>query len=429
LPLFALVFWSGCGDVFRPVANPLPGPTSDPGNFHIAVVVSQNAIGNPGSGMQIDVSGDSNVGVVNAGQQPVYAALLPQSSRVFVSNTDGTVTTFTPANVFASIGTPTTISLPPGLVPGFLTSTQTGTMYAAATGSDGTHCTAPPSTGAVVAISANSLAVEDIMCVGANPTMLAETPDGRKLYSVNGDGTVSSINTVDRSVNPPIACCSTPLTSPVSVVATADNSQMFVLDSSGAIWSIDTLTDQPSLRTTLPAPASLMALDSTHNRLYVTGSAPAASVSILDAGSPNLAPVTAAPLALPAGSTPQAVTFLPNGTRAYVLSSTAAKTPVVSVINTASNTVVSTITLPGTTANPGAVTACDAPGVHPFTMATSGNNSRLYATNCYAANTSVIDTTTNRRVLTLSSPTSAYSPLTGSNFPPPQNPVFVVAGP
>jgi hypothetical protein len=70
--LAALTVWTGCGDVFRPVANPIPGPTTDPRNFHIAVVVSQNAAGNPGSGMQIDVSGDSNVGTVNVGQQPRF---------------------------------------------------------------------------------------------------------------------------------------------------------------------------------------------------------------------------------------------------------------------------------------------------------------------------------------------------------------------
>ncbi|HVO82186.1 MAG TPA: hypothetical protein VMT28_15735, partial [Terriglobales bacterium] len=100
--LIALGVWSGCGDVFRPVANPIPGVTTDPRNYHIAVVVSQNAAGNPGSGMQIDVSGDSNVGVVRAGQQPLYAALQPNSSRVFVSNSDGSITSFTPASILSS---------------------------------------------------------------------------------------------------------------------------------------------------------------------------------------------------------------------------------------------------------------------------------------------------------------------------------------
>jgi hypothetical protein len=432
LMFVALLVCIGCGDVFRPVANPIPGATTDPSNFHLAVVVSRNAAGNPGTGMQIDVSGDSNVGVVNAGQQPLYAALLRQSGRVFVSNSDGTITTFTPAGFFGSIGSPTTISLPAGLVPGFLTSTETGTMYAATSGTDGTHCITPPSTGAVLAINAGSLTTENIMCVGANPVVLAETPDARKLYTVNSDGTVSSINTVDNSVNPAITCCATPLMSPLGVVASSDSSQVFILDASGAIWSINTLTDQPSLRTTLAAPSNRIALNTTRNQLYVSSPASAsgsATLNILDASSPTLTPLNSAPLALPAGSNPQMMTFLPNGSRAYVLSSTSTNTPVVSVINTSTHSVFSTINLPAATVNPGAVSTCQAPGVHPFTMAAAGNSSRLYVTNCYAANTTVIDTVTNKKLLTMNSPTSAYSPLPGTPYPPPQNPVFVVAGP
>src|SRR5581483_4854957 len=95
-----LLAWLGCGDVFRPVAIPLPSPTPDPKNYHYAIVVSQNAVGNPGTGMQIDVSGDTNVGVVAAGMTPVHAMLLPpNANRVYVANGAGnTVSTFTPAN-------------------------------------------------------------------------------------------------------------------------------------------------------------------------------------------------------------------------------------------------------------------------------------------------------------------------------------------
>jgi YVTN family beta-propeller protein len=425
LTFFALLLWTGCGDVFRPVANPIQGPTTDPRNFHLAVVVSQNAVGNPGSGMQIDVSGDSNVGVAKAGQQPLFAALQPGSSRVFVSNTDGSITSFTPAGLFGSIGAPSTITLPAGMLPGFLFSTETGTMYAATSEVSPAPTPAPPCSGsAVLAINSASLAIENIMCVGSSPTVLTETPDARKVYSVNSDGTISSINTVDRTVNPPITCCG----SPVWAVASLDNSQVFVLDgTSGAIWSINTFTDQPTLAAPASSPSNFMALDTTHNRLYVTSTGP--TLRILDAGNPTLPAVTAAPLSLPAGTTPVMVTFLPSGTAAYVLSQTSTNAPVVTVVKTASNTITGTINLPSATANPSAVAACQAPGVHPFTMAASGNSARLYVTNCYASSTSIIDTSTNRRTLTMNSPTSAYPPVSSSNFPPPQNPVFVVAGP
>ncbi len=426
LILLALVLWTGCGDVFRPVANPIPGPTTDPRNFHIAIVVSQNAVGNPGSGMQIDVSGDSNVGVVNAGQQPLYAALLPQSNRVFVSNSDGTVTSFDPAGTTGSIGAPSTISLPTGLVPGFLFSTEIGTMYAATTGTTAT-CTAP-TPGVVLAINSTTLVVDNIICVGSNPKVLTETPDGRKVYSVNSDGTVSSINTVDKSVNPPVTAPS--LTSPVSAVASVDSSEVFVLDATGVVWIINTFTDQVTVPSNQAAsPANSLALDRTHNRLYVTGTGSTPTLRILDASTPTLSSVTTAPVTLPPLTTPVMTTFLPDGTRAYVLSFTAADSPVVTVINTTNNAVVSTINLPPATANPAAVAACRSPLVHPFSMATAGNSSRLYVANCFAANTSIIDASTNTLVLTMNSPTSAYPIVAGTAFPPPQNPVFVVAGP
>jgi hypothetical protein len=423
----ALVLWTGCGDVFRPVANPIPGPTTDPRNFHLAVVISQNAVGNPGSGLQIDVSGDSNVGVVNAGQQPVFVALGPSSSRVFVSNSDGSITSFTPAGLLGSIGSPSTITLPAGMLPGFLFSTESSTMYAATSEVQPPPTLAPPCSGsAVLAINSNALTIDNIMCVGLNPMVLTETPDGRKVYSVNSDTTVSSINTINKTVNPPITCCG--LTDPVWAVASIDSSQVFVLDGTGAIWSINTLTDQPTLVTPATATSNFMALETTHNRLYVTSPGSPSTVRILDASNPALPAVTAAPLSLPAGTTPVMVSFLPIGTAAYVLSVTGTN-PVVTVINTSSNTITSTINLPSATANPSAVAACNATGVHPFTMAASGNSARLYVTNCFASVTDIIDTSTNTRILTMNSPTSAYPPLSGSHFPPPQNPVFVVAGP
>ena len=75
--LLSVIIWAACGDVFRPVAVPVAGNPPDPANFHFAMVVSQNAPGSPSSAMQIDVSGDSNVGNAKLGLGPVHAALLP----------------------------------------------------------------------------------------------------------------------------------------------------------------------------------------------------------------------------------------------------------------------------------------------------------------------------------------------------------------
>jgi DNA-binding beta-propeller fold protein YncE len=79
-------------------------------------------VGNPGTAMQIDVSGDSNIGQANMGLNPTHAAILPNFSRVFVASA-GSVTAgnldlinaFAPAAdsaVATGLGTLFTYSLP-----------------------------------------------------------------------------------------------------------------------------------------------------------------------------------------------------------------------------------------------------------------------------------------------------------------------------
>src|SRR5690348_17825845 len=76
----------GCGDIFRPVATPLPQPSPDPQNFRLAVVTACQLDPNPpdpnnpclasavtSQVMDINVSGDSLDGVVPVGSSPVFA--------------------------------------------------------------------------------------------------------------------------------------------------------------------------------------------------------------------------------------------------------------------------------------------------------------------------------------------------------------------
>ncbi|MGE5072477.1 MAG: YncE family protein, partial [Anaerolineae bacterium] len=357
-----------------------------------------------------------------------------QGSKVFVANTDGTVTTFIPASVFSSVSDPTSVSLPAGLLPQFLYSADSSNMYVLAT-NNGAFTGCPDS--AIVAMNAASDLVTQTACIGPDPgasrRSLTETPDGRKLYAVNGDGTISSINTVDFSANPPIspAVLNPALTTPVSVVASLDSSQVFVLDASGLIWTIDTFTDQPAAVSATPAGAgaNFMYLERTHNRLYVASTA-ANTVSILNAAIqvPQAPTLIGTPLALPAGSTPSMITALPNGREVYVLSTSATNTPVLTALNPASETVTNIVALPAPTSNPAAVSLCQA-SRFPFSVAAAANSSRVYVTNCYAGSTTILDATTNVRILNLNSPTSAYAPVGSQTFPPPQNPVWVVAGP
>jgi hypothetical protein len=437
--LLAFLICTGCGDVFRPVANPLPGPTPDPKNFHFAIVASQNAPGNPGSGMQIDVSGDSNVGVVNAGatginvpgQGPVHAALLsPSAGRVYIANgSDDSVSAFAPASTLGSIGTVTTISLPTGSDPVFVHSTESANMYVA------NKCpvpgTAPACTGpniSVISTATNAVTNVVALPAGAVPSVLAETPNGQKLYSVN-QNSVTAINTVDKTQG-----LTTSFAAPVWAVASLDSTQVFVLDqSNGVITAINTFTDQP-VSTSQPAGAgaNFLLLDRHLNRLYVTnptsGRLTIYDASVANAGvSPAVPPALVASVPMPATApNPIMVTALGDGTQAYVISNQATPTALnwqVTAMRTSDNSIVNsgqpiaTGSVNLTNVNPGALTSCQSARFR-TSIASSLDSSRVYAAVCDAGATYIIQTSNNSCIdpffgscMNLPAPVSAYTPI------------------
>ena len=111
-----------CGQVYRPVVIPTSTTPPNPANFHAVFGISANAPFNPGTALQIDVSGDTDIGVANMGVNPTHAAILPNHSRVFVASAGSlftgdtdVVTAFFPAAASTSatgIGTVTTFALP-----------------------------------------------------------------------------------------------------------------------------------------------------------------------------------------------------------------------------------------------------------------------------------------------------------------------------
>jgi len=82
----ATLLWMSCGEVYRPVVIPVSTTPPNPANFHAVFGISANVGTNPGTALQIDVSGDSNIGVANMGLNPTHAAILPNNSRVFVAS-------------------------------------------------------------------------------------------------------------------------------------------------------------------------------------------------------------------------------------------------------------------------------------------------------------------------------------------------------
>ncbi len=100
----AMILEMSCGEVYRPVVIPINPTPPNPANFHAVFGISNNVAFNQGTALQIDVSGDTNIGVANMGVNPTHAATIPNSSRVFVASAGSLyagdsdlITAFTPA--------------------------------------------------------------------------------------------------------------------------------------------------------------------------------------------------------------------------------------------------------------------------------------------------------------------------------------------
>jgi len=409
-----LLVWTACGDYYRPVAFPLTPSQPNPGFSHVAVVISGNGPKNPGASTTIDVSGDTATSQATVGIMPVHAALVQNGTRVYVANSlDDSVSTFstlspTPVN---------TISLPTGSGPDFVASTETANVYVANFGN-----------GTVSAISTANNVVTNTIVVGGSPVSMSELPNGQKLYVANAgtagvNGSVVSINTIDESVNPPIAASATaPWLSPVWVVSRSDSQRIYVLDKgSGFVSAIDPNFDVVKGTVSVGIGADFIIYDPTLNRLYVTNPS-TNTVMALDASTDALTAITASV------ANPVSVAALLDGTRAYVASATVSGTAPtqtvsssVTVLNTTDLSVKTTIPL---TSVP---VVCATKTWSELMTAAAADSSRVYVGNCDAGNTAIIQTSNDTLLLQLPAPLGAFTP--PATKPPLQNPVFVLAGP
>ena len=81
----ATLLWISCGQVYRPVVIPIAVTPPNAQNFHEIFSVNTNTQANPGTALQIDVSGDTSIGAANMGVSPTHGAILPNHARVFVA--------------------------------------------------------------------------------------------------------------------------------------------------------------------------------------------------------------------------------------------------------------------------------------------------------------------------------------------------------
>jgi YVTN family beta-propeller protein len=406
--LLLMLVCLSCGETYRPVATPIIPSLPNPGFSHLAMVISGNGTNNPGASTSIDVSGDTAISRSTVGLVPVHAAVVLNGTRVYVANRlDDTVSAFSPSSA-----TPvSTISLPAGSAPSFVATTEFTALYVANSGNN-----------TVSAILMNNNVLEPPIYgipVGVNPVSLAETPNQVKLYvacrgnGVSG-GSVTSINTSDRSVNPAISNAT--WVSPVSVAARSDSNRVYVLDEgSGLVSTIDTGLDAVIGSVSVGVGANFMLYDPTRNRLYISNPVQN-TVTYLEASSDAL-PAVVIPIA-----NPVSVAALPDGSRVYISSASVSGGNVssrVTVLNASGGNARTTIPL--TT-----VKQVCASTPSELSMAASADSSRVYVGNCDAGNIADIQTLSDTLLLQMPAPASATF---SDGSPLPQNPVFVVAGP
>jgi YVTN family beta-propeller protein len=314
-----IVLLAGCGDTFRQFITPVPGPTGDPASLSHAVVTSTNPTATGlGSDMHVDVSGDSLVGNVNLGHNPLF--FNSNQGRVFIVNGDGTVSLYT--GLLPLTTAVNTATLPP----------STSGAIAASAGNNGGIYVANSGSNDVSFIPLTTTAVTQVIPTGLNPVMVAGGGNSAKIYVVNhGDNTVTVISTIDNTFQKTIPVGS----QPIWAVMSSDGEAVFVVNQGdGTLSFIDTSVDQeicgsggsivpctPANRIHVGSSPNFAFYDTPRRRVYVTNTG-SNSISLINANginfgvTPPVLPTKVGPDIALSGS-PTGMVALQNGSKAY----------------------------------------------------------------------------------------------------------------
>lgn len=424
----------GCGDVYRPVAQPIIGNTPTPAATHFMYSVSSNPAdvltpsgvcatsGNPppcpqdrGMMSRIDVSGDSVQSALATGVSPVHGTLTSDGSRLYVANSGEDTISVSPNATSALL---TTIDLQqlcdasgcPAAAPVFVHTRETGRVYVADSGNGTVSIINTTSNVVVLTVPVNPAFAPVAPATlpspdrNAHPVALAEMPNAQKVYSANqGNSTVTAINTVDGSIAKVIPVSAPP----IYAVASADSAFIYVLDTNAIVSVIDTLTDSVVSFAPAGAGANYLAYDKSSSRLFVTNGS-AATLSIFDVSGNTLVPhgsgtvqITAAASACTSAPIPTSVAVLADGSRAYVASYQTGAGGLIctqaSVVDPSVSTATGlpTTTLALTQSGNGSLDGCSAARFRVFAAASNGGTNsdfKVYISQCDAGATAVIDT-------------------------------------
>jgi len=329
----------GCNDTLRQFIVPVPAPTGNPQPLANAIVLSTNpAPSGNGSNMHIDVSGDTNSGVVPVGENPLF--LGKTSNNVFVINS-GVTNPVPPV-----LPDPPTVSVYTALLPlqaivNTVTLPTTGpdavqTPVAGTTSSSGNIFIANRDSDNVSVISGSVFSVTATVPLpaGSHPVMIAGNSSNNKIFVVNqGANNVTEISTIDNTIVKTIPVGSQPIWG----VMSADGLFVFIVNQGdGTVSVIDASLDiilpcdasTPSClannsikvgTTAAPSP-NFAYYEPTLKRVYVSNTGEN-TVSVIkgngfDLGSnPQVLPAKLGDVQL--SGAPTSVTALSDGTKAY----------------------------------------------------------------------------------------------------------------
>ena len=384
--LAAILLCTGCGNNFRPVVNPeLPAGGDPCSTASFVHVIAQGPSGTPGTASQIDVCGDFDAADMTVGLAPVHGALV--NGIVFVANSaDDDLSFYTSGSI--DPGATSSVSFPSGSKPIFVGSTETGStasVYAALSGA------ANP--GGVAVVSTSSFASTTVSLPGETSVALAELADQSKVYVADSSGDVSVIQTSDHSLSTIHAVAG----KPEWITANPDNSAVYVLDQVNPLQKVEII--DPSNNT---APNSVTAgkttcgptqtfcgfmyFDAILHRLYVINKDDNA-ISVFEAGHDASGP-TLTRIGTPnTGTSPVSLTAV----------HTSSCDGCVYVANSGSKTV--TVLDPSLN-----VIKAIAVGTTPVSIAASSDGTRVYVANNGSSNTSVIGTASNTVIQIIAAP-------------------------
>jgi YVTN family beta-propeller protein len=320
-----LLLAMGCNDTLRQFITPIPPPTGDPGTPADAVTLSNNPVAtNPGSNMHINVSGDTSVGIVPLGLDPVF---LGKAGGNAVVINHGDVSNPPTVTVYAALApqsvTPTTVTLPNPLAGPIAAGTSsTGNLFIANNLSDSVD---------VISLGVVAQTQTVPLAAGAHPVMIAGNASNSQIFVINNgngvaNGTVTQISTIDNTIvgNPiPVG------KSPIWGVMSADGLFVFVVNQGdGTVTVIDTSQPSPPTNSviatiTVGVSPNFAFYEPKLRRLYVSNTG-SNFISVINANGISAAnpPTTSIPIPVAshvAGTNnPTSVTALSNGTKAYV---------------------------------------------------------------------------------------------------------------